>query len=455
MEKTDSKSYFRKETIKLTIPVFLELLISSLFGMVDMMMVGNSGPVSVTTPAIATTGITNQVMFIGIAMAQALSAGGTAMISRYSGAREEEKIPHVVKHIILLMIIILIIPFLLITQLKPEAIMTFIGAEQDTLNIGLGYFRIVTLGFIFQALNLGIFASMRGAGDTRTPMVINIFINLLNVIGNYILIFGKLGFRPLGVTGAGIATSLAQLFAFFVLVRILASKKHVVRLDLNKGFKFNRNIMSNLIRVGGPAAIEQVGFRLGVVMFIKIVSGLGTKAYATHQIVSNLVNPSFASGQAFGIAASTLVGRSIGENRLDRAEEFIKESNRLASISSIFFILIFYFLGHTIVGFYTEDIDIINMSSNVMKVVALTQPFQASAFAIAGGLRGAGDTVSTLIVTIIGIFLIRISVAYILINNFGFGVIGAWIAMLFDQIVRWFGIIIRYRTGKWKDIKLK
>ncbi len=453
--KEENTKYYRKETLRLTLPVFFELLISSLFGMVDMMMVGNSGPSHITTPAIAATGVTNQVMLIGIALAQAMSAGGTAMISRYVGAGREERIPKVVKHIMLLMIVLISLPFLFLTQWKAKSMMAFIGAEQDTINVGSRYFRIVTAGFFFQSLNLGLFAAMRGSGDTRTPMLINIGVNLLNVIGNYVLIFGKLGFKPLGLTGAGISTSLSHLVAFVILVVLLSSKKHKVRLDLDKGFSFDRNIMDNLLRVGGPAAIEQVGFRLGVVMFIKIVSGLGTVAYATHQIASNIISLSFAPGQAFGIAAATLVGRSLGEERVDKADRFIVESKRLALISSIFFGLIFFFFGRTLVGFYTKDARIIDMSGNVMKIIALIQPFQGLTFAIAGGLRGAGDTVSTLIVTIIGVFLIRISLAHLFINKIGLGVTGAWLAMLFDQIVRWFGISLRYRTGKWKSIKLK
>ena len=107
-----SNENYRKDTLKLTIPVFFELLISSMFGMVDMMMVGNSGPSSITTPSIAAVGITNQVILIGIALAQAMSTGGTAMISRYYGAKEPEKIPQVVKHLQLLMIAIVIIPLL-------------------------------------------------------------------------------------------------------------------------------------------------------------------------------------------------------------------------------------------------------------------------------------------------------------------------------------------------------
>lgn len=455
MNKENSLAYYRKETIKLTTPVFLELLLSSLFGMVDMMMVGNSGPAHITTPSIAAIGITNQMVLIGIAMAQAIGAAGTAIISRYCGANRSERVPDVVKHLILMMIILLIIPFTIVTQLFPENIMNFIGAEQDTISTGINYFRVITFGFIFQAFNLGIFASIRGSGDTRTPMRINITVNLLNVFGNYILIFGKLGFPALGVTGAGISTALSHVIATIILFIILLDKNNIVRLDLSKGFKLNKGIVENLIKIGGPAAMEQVFFRLGVVLFIKIIAGLGTVVYATHQIASNIISLSFAPGQAFGIAASTLVGRSLGEKRVDKAETFIKESNRLALIASIFFGLVFFFLGPKLTGLYTDDQSIIKESVNVMKIIALMQPFQASAFAISGGLRGAGDTISTLIVTLFGVVVVRLSLAYILIKIAGLGLVGAWLAMLFDQLTRWIGIYIRYKAGKWKYIKIK
>ncbi len=455
MEEINNLSYYRKRAIKLTIPVFLELLISSLFGMVDMMMVGNSGPTYITTPSIAAVGITNQMMFIGIAIAQAISAGGTAMISRYCGAGEEGKVPNVIKHLIVLIIFLLIIPFVTINQLVPRNIMQFIGAQQDTIDIGINYFRVVLFGFIFQSFNLSIFASIRGAGDTRTPMLINIFINLLNVIGNYILIFGKFGLPALGVTGAGISTSLSHVFASIILFIMLLNKSHTVRLDLAKGFKFDKPILHNLLKIGGPAAIEQVGFRFGVILFIKIISSLGTTVYATHQIAANILSLSFSPGQSFGIAAATLVGMSLGQKRLDRAEKFIKTINGLALITSVFFGLIFYFFGAFLTSLYTEDPMIIEQSVNVMKIIAIIQPFQASSFAISGGLRGAGDTVSTLIVTIIGVIFIRISTAYLLINIFKMGLVGAWLAMLLDQLTRWVGMVLRYRTGKWKEIKLR
>ena len=450
-----NKRFYRKTTLVLSIPVFLELLVSSLFGMVDMMMVGNSGAPSITTPSIAATGITNQVMFIGVAMAQAMSAGGTAMISRYVGAQREDRIPNVVKHLLVLVIVLLIIPFVALNLLFPENIMSFIGAEAETINIGLEYFKIIILGFSFQALNLAIFASMRGTGDTKTPMMVNIFVNLLNVFGNYILIFGKFGLPAMGVTGAGLSTSLSHLVAFIILVFILLKKNHKIRIDLGRGFKFDQGVLSNLFRVGGPAALEQVGFRFGVILFIRVVSRLGTVAYATHQIASNIISLSFAPGQAFGIAAATLVGRSLGENNIEKAEKFIHESNVLALFASTFFFLLFYFFGPFLVSLYSSDPQVIESSIKVMKVIALIQPFQASALAISGALRGAGDTVWTLIITMVGVIFIRLSVAYLLVNILNFGLLGAWLAMLFDQIVRWFGIFWRYKSGQWKSIKLQ
>ena len=126
----------------------------------------------------------------------------------------------------------------------------------------------------------------------------------------------------------------------------------------------------------------------------------------------------------------------------------------MALISSIFFGLLFFFFGPKITGLYTDDPSVIQESVNIMKIMALIQPFQASAFAISGGLRGAGDTVSTLIVTMVGVVVVRLGVAYLLINVVKIGLIGAWIAMLLDQLTRWIGITLRYRTGKWRNIKL-
>lgn len=446
---------YRNETIKLTYPVFLELLVSSLFGMVDMMMVGNSGSPSITTPSIAAIGITNQIMFIGIALTQALSTGGTTMIARYVGSKRYSEIPNVLKHLFLVAFLLLVLPFFVITQSNPQGIMALVGAKSDAIEIGLRYFRIVTLGFIFQGFNLTVFSSMRGTGDTKTPMIINLSVNFLNVLGNYILIFGKLGFPKLGVTGAGISTTISQLIASIILVTYLFKSKSFLNLKVKEKFRLKKSTLKNLVLVGGPAAVEQIFFRVGVLLFVRIVSGLGTVVYATHQIGLSVLSLSYSPGQAFGIAASTLVGRSLGEKRIDKAENFIKETIKLSLVVGIIMGVIFFLFGTTITSLYTKDPEIITRSESILKLMAFIQPFQAVTFVLSGSLRGAGDTVSTLLVTMTSVTIVRLISALILIHVFHLGLIGAWIAMFIDQMTRFLGINLRYKKGNWKYIKLQ
>lgn len=448
------RSDYRLDTMKITLPVFFELLVSSLFGMVDMMMVGNSGSPAITTPSLAAIGITNQMMYIGISMVQALATGGTTMIARYTGAKENEKISPVLKHLLIISAVLLVLPFILTTQLNGKDVMGLIGAKEDAIEIGYRYFKIVTLGFFFQAFNLTVFSAMRGTGDTKNPMKINLSVNLLNVIGNYVLIFGKFGFPRLGVTGAGISTTFSQIAASAIIVIYLIFGKHNLKFKIIEKFSFNKGIIKNLVNIGGPAALEQIIFRVGILVFVRIVSGLGTVVYATHQIGLNILSLSYSPGQAFGIATTTLVGRSLGEKRIDKAEAYIKESNTISLIASGALFIVFFFFGTKLAALYTQDISIISQSESVLKLMAFIQPFQAITFVLSGGLRGAGDTLSTLIVTLVSVVIIRIAAALILVNVLGLGLIGAWIAMFIDQMTRFIGITMRYRKGNWKYIKL-
>ncbi|MDO5725426.1 MAG: MATE family efflux transporter [Tissierellia bacterium] len=455
MEGSSERLARVKEVGILTIPVLLELVISSLFGMIDMIMIGNSDIPAITTPSIAAIGITNHMMFIGIALAQALNTGGTAMIARYFGARRYERIEPVVKHIVIITMLVIAIPLVVLGLLFPVQIMTFIGAKADAIAIGESYFKIVILGFLFQAFNLSIFAAMRGVGDTKTPMKVNIFINFLNVIGNYVLIFGKFGFPKLGVLGAGISTSTVQVIGTVILgILILTKKYDKITINLKEKFKFKSDIIKNLLAIGGPAALEQIAFRVGVLMFVRIVSSLGTEVYATHQININIMQFTFAPGQAFGVVAATLVGRSLGENSTEKADQYIKTSRMIATLTGLFICFCMFNWGKNLVALYTDDPAIINSSINIQKLVALIQPFQAAQLTVAGGIRGAGDTKWTLVITFFSVVVIRIATANLLVFHYNLGLIGAWMAMFIDQFTRWLGVRIRYMTGKWKYVKL-
>jgi len=455
MEANLGKKEIRSNIYKIAGPVFIELLLGTLFGMIDMIMLGNSGDVVTTTASIAAVGITNQLIFIGLSLVQALNAGATAMVARYIGAKRGDKIESVVKHIIILTQVFLVIPILFLGLGMTDTMMTFLGAHQDTLAVGRSYFRVVSMGFIFQAFNFSIVASLRGAGDTKTPMKINLTANLANVFGNAILIFGLFGFPALGATGAGISTALSQVVATVLLIRYLMKKDSTIHISLKHKFKFDQDIMYNLFKIGLPAALEQVAFRAGILIFTKMVASLGTIAYATHQICINILNISFTPGQAFGISASTLAGRSLGAKDSDLAEDYIKESSRIGAIISTTMALLFFFFGPFVASLYTNSSEVVNEASNILKLVAFIQPFQTSQLITSGGLRGAGDTIWTLVATFIGVLGIRIIFAYYFVMVLGMGLTGAWLSILLDQFARWIFIKLRFKTNKWKYITLR
>lgn len=455
METDFNKKQTRNEIMMIAGPVFIELLMGTLFGMVDMIMLGNFGTDAMAVASIAAVGITNQLMFIGLSLVQSLNIGATTMVARYIGAKKENRIESVVKHVMILTQVLLVIPILYVGLGMTDGTMKFLGAHQDTIAIGRDYFRVVALGFIFQAFNFSVFASLRGAGDTKTPMKINLTVNLLNVIGNAVLIYGLFGFPQLGVLGAGISTTISQVVASIMLIRFILNKKSIIHINLKNKFKFDKDIIHNLIKIGLPASLEQIALRTGILIFVKIIATLGTVAYATHQIGINIMNLSFTPGQAFGIAASTLTGRSLGEENPDKAEQYIKMCGRIGSMVSATMGVIFFFFGTFIAGLYTSNQDVVIEAGKILKLMAFIQPFQGSQLIIAGGLRGAGDTVWTLVSTFIGVLVVRIILSIIFVRVMGMGLMGAWISVLIDQAIRWIMIRIRFKTNKWKYITIR
>ena len=445
----------RRQILTISMPVFIELLMGTLFGMVDMIMIGNSGTGPVVTESIAAIGITNQYMFIGLSLVSALTTGATAMIARYMGAKRDDKIESVVRHILLLTLLFLAIPVAVLGLTQADRIMRFIGAEPDAIQTGRAYFRFIMAGFIFQGFNFAVFASMRGSGDTKSPMRINLVVNGLNVIGNALLIFGLFGLPRLGVTGAGISTAFSQVVAAVLCIRYLLSGRHIVKLSFKTRFTLDKNVLYNLVVIGVPAAIEQVLFRVGILLYVRTVAGLGTAVYATHQLSLNILSLSFTIGQAFGIAASTLVGRSLGEEDTDLAHAYMTVTRRYGVLASLLVAVLFFFFSRHVVRLYTSDPVIIDMASGVLRMIAFIQPFQAAQFIVAGGLRGAGDTRFTLVSTGAGVLVVRNVFAWLFVIVRGMGLTGAWIALMIDQLVRWILISLRARSGKWKDIQLR
>ncbi|WP_277630724.1 MATE family efflux transporter [Atopococcus tabaci] len=446
-----AKLTMRKEIMAVAWPVLLELVLSALFGMIDMMMLGNIPDHAYAAAAVSSVGLTNQPLFLGIGVVQAFNVGGTAIIARYYGAGEKHRMQNVLKHVVLFSTLFSMI-LSLFGLFNAEAILTFMGGEPETVAIGAIYFRIICISYLFQSFNMGISGALRGIGDTKTPMKINLRVNLLNVFGNAVLIYGLFGLPRLLVAGAAVSTAFANFVASVQMIRYLTSGKSELTLDWKEKFVFNKKTMRDILQIGLPSAGEQLVLRAGAIIFVQIVSSLGTVVFAAHQIGMNILSLSFTLGQAFGIASSSLVGRTLGRRQKGMATDYATMTGKIASNFGMGLGLVFFVGAESIVGLYSNDPNIVQSGAMALRIVSLVQPFQAHQLTTVGTLRGAGDTLFPLFSTFAGILVVRTVTAYVLINMYGMGLMGAWIAIVFDQLIRWLVIGFRFRSGKWRNV---
>jgi len=430
-------------------PALVEMTLTQLASMVDMMMVGQLGPWAITS-----VGLTTQPKFLLMTMFMAMNVGATALIARYKGAGDYPKANLILRQALLMTFVFSAVSSV-IGFLYSEPLVRFMGAaDAQTLTGGTVYLQIQMVGFVILALTSTITAALRGVGDSRTAMIYNLTANMVNVIFNYLLIYGKFGFPRLEVAGASIATVIGQCAAFIMaLISILRGNQYL-RLRFRDGFKPQIESLKSIFVIGIPAMVEQLFMRAGVIIYSITVASLGTVAFATHQVCMNIQAMSFMNGQSFAVSATTLTGQSLGKRRPDMAQAYSSRTRRVGMMVSILLGLIFFFFGKSIVALYTNEPTVIVQGGKILMFVALIQPFQSSQFILAGALRGAGDTRATAVITFITVLLVRPGLAIFSIRVLGWGLEGAWFALVADQLLRSLLVLLRYNSGKWKSIKV-
>lgn len=437
------------DVVKIAWPSLVELTLTQLASMVDLMMVGSLGPW-----AISAVGLTMQPKFLMMTMFMAMNVGATALVARFKGQDNPKKANIVLNQAILLTFVLSIVASI-IGFIFAEPMIKFMGAaDKETLVGGTIYLKIQMAGFVAMALTSTVTAALRGIGDSKTAMKYNLIANLVNVVFNYLLIYGHFGFPKMEVAGASLATIIGQFVAFALAIKVVTRKYGYLHVNFKDGFKPKKKYLKNIFNIGIPAMIEQLAMRAGMIIYSKTVASLGTVSFATHQICMNIMAMSFMNGQAFSVSATSLMGQSLGKKRPDMAQAYSRRTRRIGMIISIGLGFVFFFFGKSIMGLYSDDISVITQGAQILKIVALIQPFQSSQFIIAGALRGAGDTRATAIITFITILILRPSLAMLSIHVLKWGLIGAWLAVAVDQLVRSLLVLLRFYSGKWKNIKV-
>jgi putative MATE family efflux protein len=443
------------DIITIALPSFLELVLTQLTSMADQIMVGNL-PGNLGVQGLSAVGLSMNPKFILMTALMAMNTGTTAMVARLRGMGDQKRANRAFRMALLFNLVLSTIMMILGVLITRPLIRLVAGngISPETYEFACEYLRIQMWGFVPLCLTNTITSSLRGIGDSKMPLFYNTTANVVNVIFNYLLIYGKLGFPYMKVAGASLATVIGQTVAFCIALGVLLSRSRYIYLDFKEKFEFDWEDLKSIVNIGIPSMIEQVFMRIGIIIFTRLVTSLGDVAYATHQVCMNIQSMSFMTGFAFATSSTTLMGQSLGKRRLDMADNYTRHTCTVGYITSTVIAILLAVFGGTVVSWYNKTPEIIALGGRLLLMVAIMQPFQSSQFIQAGALRGAGDTKFPAMVTFVTVLGLRSILGILCIKVLGWGLWGAWIAMVGDQLVRTILMQIRYRQGKWRFLKL-
>ncbi|MCM1183170.1 MAG: MATE family efflux transporter [Roseburia sp.] len=439
-----------KEALRMAWPAVCESFFVALAGMIDSLMVSSIG-----SYAVAAVGLTTQPKFMGLALFIAMNVSISALVARRRGEQKKDEANQILLTAIWFILAAVVVVSVLCVVFANQ-IIRFCGSAEDTHDTAVIYFRIIMGGMVFNVVSMGINAAQRGSGNTIIAMKTNIISNLVNIIGNYLLINGHFGFPALGIHGAAIATVFGTVIACIMSIRSLFKKDNFVSLPyiVRNRIKGSLGTLGHIVKVGYSVFIEQVLMRIGFMSTAMMAAGMGTDAMAAHQVGMNILGLTFSFGDGMQVAAVALIGRSLGEGSPDKAKEYGKVCRRIGLCISIALAVIYFFGGETLYRLFFEEDNIVAYGVQIIRVIIVIVLFQVSQVIYMGCLRGAGDTTYTAIASTISVTVIRTGFSYLCGILLAWGIPGIWLGILADQMSRFLFASIRFKTGKWTGIKI-
>lgn len=435
----------RGQVLRLALPAAAEQMLGMMVGIVDTFLVGHLGAAS-----LASVGLANQWIFLSATFFGAVGTGSTALIARFVGAKEPDRANEVLRQSVLLGVLIGVVAFVLGLSLARPAV-TLLGARGEVIGLSSTYLRIVSAAVIVAPLMYLGNASLRGAGDTQTPLRIMLVVNLVNIGVAVTAINGLFGVPKMGVAGSALGAATAQVVGGVLVTAVLLRGRGQIRLRTDR-LRPDWDVIRRITRVGLPTGVENLMFRIGNMAYVSVLASLGVAAYAANQVAINGWSLSFMPGFGFAVAATTLVGQSLGAKEPKKAERCGYTAYWMGAALMAAIGLLFVFFPAQIMGFFTNDAEVISLGTMPLRVMGVAQPFLAAAMIFAGALRGAGDTRFPMVITAAAIWLIRLPLAYVLGVTLGWGLVGAWTAMSLDMVMRGMFNFWRFRGGRWKGI---
>lgn len=427
-----------KLILSFTIPMLIGNVFQQLYNVVDSVIVGRY----LGNEALAAVGASFPLIFTLIALIIGVSIGVTVVISQYYGAKNLEQVRKSIETMYIFLFITSIV-ISVIGIFTSEYIFRLIDLPEDIIPLAVVYFNIYASGFIFFFGFQGTTAILRGLGDSKTPL----YFLVISVLVNIVLDFAFVVFFGWGIEGVAIATVISQAGAFITLIVFLHRTHSLLRFNFFK-MRFDYAIFKKSIQIGIPTGLQQTFVALGMLALYKVVNMFGTTIIAAYSVALRI--DSFASLPAmnFSAALSSFVGQNIGANKQDRVKAGLVATLKMTALISISVTIITWLFSKQIMMMFTTDAAVVDAGIHYLLIVSTFYILFSTMFVYHGVLRGAGDTVIPMFITLFALWVIRIPISYMLSK--WYGPIGIWWGIPFAWAIGASFSYLYYKSGKWK-----
>ncbi|MEI6124331.1 MAG: MATE family efflux transporter [Bacteroidota bacterium] len=420
------------------LPMLLGNVFQQLYNIVDSIIVGNY----IGKEALAAVGASFPVIFVLISLVIGVAMGSTIIISQYFGAKDFVNVKKAIDSLLIFLFFASIL-ITIIGLVFSEDIFRLMDLPESIIPDAVTFFDITLYGLIFGFGYNAISSILRGLGDSKTPLYFLIIATVLNVI--LVILFVKV--FGWGIKGSAIATVIAQAVSFFLGVIYLNKYHDVIKFSFTN-IKFDKTIFMKSLKIGIPSGLQQTFVALGMMALLRFVNGFGTNTIAAYTVAGRIDSFAMLPAMNFSMALSTFVGQNMGAGKLERVKKGYRASLLMTAGISIVFTFVAIFFGSEIMSLFNHDAEVIHIGHSYLVIVCSFYIVFSSMFVTQAVIRGAGDTLIPMFITLFSLWILRIPFAYILSELYGSK--GIW----WSIPIAWaFGMIasgVYYYTGRWK-----
>ncbi|MET0787044.1 MAG: MATE family efflux transporter [Paenisporosarcina sp.] len=431
----------------LTWPIFLEVFLFMLMGIVDTFMLS-----ALSDDAVSGVGAANQYIHIAILVLEVVGTGAAIVVSQYLGSKryiEASKISATAVTLNLAVGLLMSAGYFIFARSMMQAM----NLQGDVLEYAEQYLSIVGGAIFLQAIINSLAAIIRVHGWTKQTMYVSLGMNIIHVIGNYVLIFGKFGFPEWGVQGAAISSIFSRFIALLVFFWLLYQVVEY-RVKFSYYIKLSKEYIGKILHIGIPAAFEQVMYQACQIVFLYYATYLGAEALAARQYAMNISMFTFLFAIAIGMGTAIIVGRLVGANEQDEAYTRLWKSLKFALIFTLSTVILVIVFRNQLIGLFTENPEVIKIATSVLVLSILLETGRTMNIVIINSLRAAGDARFPVIIGVFSMVAMSLPLGYFLVFVLDMGLPGIWLAIAADEWIRGIIMYFRWKSRKWEKYAL-